>query len=58
MTGGEQPRYFRIPRDGDVKDETIRTVLLDGDKEAVGKILFPARRPRPLDRSQPRHLGL
>ncbi|PKA40292.1 S9 family peptidase [Rhizobium sullae] len=40
VTGGEQPRYFRIPRDGDVKDETIRTVLLDGDKEAIGKSYF------------------
>ncbi|SCW30248.1 oligopeptidase B Serine peptidase. MEROPS family S09A [Rhizobium mongolense subsp. loessense] len=40
VTGGEQPRYFRIPRDGDVKDETIRTVLLNGDKEAVGKSYF------------------
>lgn len=40
VTGGEQPRYFRIPRDGDTKDETIRTVLLDGDKEAAGKSYF------------------
>ncbi|TCU27674.1 oligopeptidase B [Rhizobium azibense] len=40
VTGGEQPRYFRIPRDGDFKDETIRTVLLNGDKEAVGKSYF------------------
>ncbi len=40
VTGGEQPRYFRIPRDGDVKDEAIRTVLLDGDKEAAGKAYF------------------
>ncbi|APO66859.1 protease 2 [Rhizobium gallicum] len=40
VTGGEQPRYFRIPRDGDVKDETIRTVLLNGDKEAVGRSYF------------------
>lgn len=40
VTGGEQPRYFRIPRDGDVKDETIRAILLDGDKEATGKSYF------------------
>ena len=40
VTGGEQPRYFRIPRNGDVKDETIRTILLDGDKEAAGKSYF------------------
>ncbi|MBW8791077.1 MAG: S9 family peptidase [Rhizobium leguminosarum] len=40
VTGGEQPRYFRIPRDGNVADETIRTVLLDGDKEAAGKAYF------------------
>jgi len=40
VTGGEQPRYFRIPRDGDVKDETIRAILLDGDKEAAGKSYF------------------
>jgi oligopeptidase B len=40
VTGGEQPRYFRIPRDGNPKDETIRDLLLDGDKEAVGKDYF------------------
>lgn len=40
VTGGEQPRYFRIPRDADGKDETIRQVLLDGDKEAEGKAYF------------------
>ncbi|MGO6850160.1 S9 family peptidase [Rhizobium beringeri] len=40
VTGGEQPRYFRIARDGNVADETIRTVLLDGDKEAAGKAYF------------------
>ncbi|MBO3759331.1 S9 family peptidase [Ciceribacter sp. L1K22] len=40
VTGGEQPRYFRIPRDGDHKDETIRDLLLDGDKEAAGKEYF------------------
>ncbi|MGO6709640.1 S9 family peptidase [Rhizobium leguminosarum] len=40
VTGGEQPRYFRIARDGNVADESIRTVLLDGDKEAAGKAYF------------------
>ena len=35
VTGGEQPRYFREPRDGGE-----RTVLLDGDKEAEGKDYF------------------
>ncbi|MBB5537338.1 S9 family peptidase [Rhizobium giardinii] len=35
VTGGEQPRYFRIPRDGGE-----RTVLLDGDKEGAGKAYF------------------
>jgi oligopeptidase B len=40
VTGGEQPHYFRIPRDGDGKDETIRHVLLDGDKENQGKSYF------------------
>ncbi|MCM2402881.1 S9 family peptidase [Rhizobium sp. S153] len=37
VTGGEQPRYFRIPRDADHKDESGRKLLLDGDKEAAGK---------------------
>ncbi|MBY3042448.1 S9 family peptidase [Rhizobium leguminosarum] len=40
VTGGEQPRFFRIARDGNVADESIRTVLLDGDKEAAGKAYF------------------
>lgn len=40
VTGGEQPSYFRIPREADSKDETIRQVLLDGDKEAEGKSYF------------------
>ncbi|MDQ0319562.1 oligopeptidase B [Pararhizobium capsulatum DSM 1112] len=35
VTGGEQPRYFRTPRDGGE-----RTLLLDGDKEADGKAYF------------------
>ncbi|ASY62074.1 Protease II [Sinorhizobium sojae CCBAU 05684] len=40
VKGGEHPRYFRIPREGAVDDETIRQVLLDGDKEAQGKAYF------------------
>jgi oligopeptidase B len=40
VTGGEQPRYFRIPRDGDPKDQALRDLLLDGDKEAAGKDYF------------------
>lgn len=35
VTGGEQPRYFREPRDGGA-----RVMLLDGDKEAEGKDYF------------------
>ncbi len=35
VTGGEQPRFFRIPRGGG--DEEI---MLDGDKEAEGKGYF------------------
>ncbi|MFP5075762.1 S9 family peptidase [Rhizobium sp. YIM 134829] len=35
VTGGEQPRYFREPREGG-----DRAVLLDGDKEAEGKDYF------------------
>ncbi|BCM18298.1 S9 family peptidase [Mesorhizobium sp. J8] len=33
--GGEQPRYFRTPRDGGAEE-----ILLDGDKEAEGKAYF------------------
>ncbi len=35
VTGGEQPHYFRTPRDGGEKQ-----VLLNGDKEAEGKDYF------------------
>ncbi len=34
-TGGEQPRYFRTPRDGGEED-----IILDGDLEADGKPYF------------------
>ncbi|APH71502.1 S9 family peptidase [Aquibium oceanicum] len=33
--GGEQPRYFRVPRDGGAEE-----MLLDGDAEAEGKAYF------------------
>ncbi len=39
-TGAEQPYFFRIPRNGDVNDESIRETLLDGDLEAKGKAYF------------------
>ncbi|WP_319519133.1 S9 family peptidase [uncultured Martelella sp.] len=39
-TGGEQPYFFRIPRDGDLHDPDLRSVLLDGDKESDGKAYF------------------
>ncbi|MEK1867405.1 MAG: S9 family peptidase, partial [Ensifer adhaerens] len=55
VTGGEQPRYFRIPRDGDHKDEAIRQLLLDGDKEAEGKAYF---RLGGLDHSTDHSLGI
>ena len=55
VTGGEQPRYFRIPRDGDPKDESLRVVLLDGDKEAADKAYF---RLAGLDHSNDHKLGL
>ena len=33
--GGEQPRFFRTPRDGGEQD-----IILDGDREAEGKAYF------------------
>ena len=50
VTGGEQPRYFREPRDGGT-----RKLLLDGDKEAGGKDYF---RLAGLDHSTDHSLGL
>ena len=35
VVGGEQPRFFRTPRDGGAED-----LLLDGDREAEGKPYF------------------
>ncbi|MGN6550416.1 MAG: S9 family peptidase, partial [Pararhizobium sp.] len=35
VSGGEQPRYFRVPRDGGPE-----ALLLDGDREAEGKNYF------------------
>ncbi len=55
VTGGEQPRYFRIPRDGDHHDESIRQLLLDGDKEAKGKDYF---RLAGLDHTNDHTLGI
>ncbi len=34
-TGGEQPRFFRMPRDGGERE-----IILDGDAEAEGKAYF------------------
>ena len=50
VTGGEQPRYFREPRDGGT-----RTILLDGDKEAAGKDYF---RLSGIDHSTDHALGI
>ncbi|MBB4954538.1 oligopeptidase B [Agrobacterium vitis] len=55
VTGGEQPRYFRIPRDGNPQDESIRELLLDGDKEAAGKDYF---RLAGIDHSNDHSLGI
>jgi len=35
VTGGEQPKYFRVPRNGGEEQ-----IMLDGDKEAEGKPYF------------------
>ena len=35
VTGGQHPRFVRMPRDGGVE-----TILLDGDREAEGKAYF------------------
>jgi oligopeptidase B len=40
VTGGEQPRHFRIPRDAGTPGEASEQVTLDGDKEAEGKAYF------------------
>ncbi|MDX3928821.1 MAG: S9 family peptidase [Shinella sp.] len=50
VTGGEQPRYFRTPRDGGEQ-----AILLDGDKEAAGKGYF---RLSGLDHSSDHSLGI
>jgi oligopeptidase B len=50
VTGGEQPRYFREPRDGGE-----RKLLLDGDKEAAGKGYF---RLSGIDHSTDHSLGI
>jgi len=40
VTGGEQPRFYRVPRNSAGIDAAERHVLLDGDKEAEGKDYF------------------
>lgn len=50
VTGGEQPRFFREPRDGGT-----RTILLDGDREAAGKDYF---RLSGIDHSTDHSLGI
>ncbi|WEX78337.1 S9 family peptidase [Sinorhizobium numidicum] len=55
VTGGEHPRYFRVPREAAASDEAIRQVLLDGDKEAEGKSYF---RLAGLDHSSDHSRGL
>ena len=55
VTGGEQPRYFRIPRDADHRDESQRKLLLDGDREAAGKDYF---RLAGLDHSTDHRFGI
>ena len=36
-TGGQQPRFYRVPRN---EPDAERTILLDGDKQAEGKDYF------------------
>ena len=50
VTGGEQPRYFREPREGGE-----RKILLDGDREAEGKDYF---RLSGLDHTSDHALGI
>lgn len=40
VTGGEQPRHFRIPRDAGAGATASEQITLDGDKEAEGKAYF------------------
>ena len=46
--GGEQPRFFRTPREGGTEE-----IILDGDAEAEGQALFPHRRQRSFERPSP-----
>ena len=40
VTGGEQPKYFRIPRNGGPREGDNEQIMLDGDHEASGKPYF------------------
>ena len=51
--GGEQPRYFRTPRDGGPEE-----IILDGDHEAEGKAYFRIGGRRSFVRPPPPALGL
>ena len=51
--GGEQPRFFRTPRDGGTEE-----IIFDGDRRGRRKAIFPDRRRRPFGRSPPPALGL
>ena len=51
--GGEQPRFFRTPREGGAEE-----IILDGDAEAEGKPYFRIGGSRPFDRPSPAALGL
>ena len=53
VTGGEHPRYFRVPREGGE-----RQLLLDGDQRGGGQVLFPARRHRSFLEPRAADLGL
>ena len=46
--GGEQPRFFRTPRDGGAEE-----IILDGDAEAEGKAYFRIGGSRPFRRPPP-----
>ena len=37
ITGGQQPRFYRVPKD---QPSAVRDILLDGDMEAAGKSYF------------------
>ena len=51
--GGEQPRFFRTPRDGGRRRDHPRR-----RPRSRGQALFPHRRQRPFERPRPPHLVL